>query len=159
MKQIVPIAFVVMIAATAPHLSTVLAAAASARSALGAVALAKAAGAVKVTLNYNGKGTVDGSHRVWVWLFTSPDLGPNSMPIAELSVDSNGGVATFEAVSAERVWIAAAFDEQGVMSGNAPPPSGAPLGMYVGSDGVPKSVVPGDAATAVLTFNDSTRMP
>ena len=150
MKQIVPIAFVVMIAATAPHLSTVLAAAASARV---------AAGAVKVTLNYNGKGTVDGSHRVWVWLFTSPDLGPNSMPIAELSVDSNGGVATFEAVSAERVWIAAAFDEQGVMSGNAPPPSGAPLGMYVGSDGVPKSVVPGDAATAVLTFDDAFRMP
>ena len=32
MKQIVPIAFVVMIAATAPHLSTVLAAAASARA-------------------------------------------------------------------------------------------------------------------------------
>jgi hypothetical protein len=150
MKQIVPIAFAVMIAATAPHLSTVLAAAASARV---------AAGTVKVTLNYKGKGTVDGSHRVWVWLFTSPDLGPNSMPIAELSVDSNGGVATFESVSAERVWIAAAFDEQGVMSGNAPPPSGIPVGIYMGGDGVPKSVVPSDAATAVLTFDDSFRMP
>ena len=61
-----------MIAATAPHLSTVLAAA-SAPSALGAVALAKVAGTVKVTLNYKGKGTVDGSHRVWVWLFATPD--------------------------------------------------------------------------------------
>ena len=150
MKQIVPIAFVVMIAATAPHLSTVLAAAASARV---------AAGTVTVTLNYKGQGTVDGSHRVWVWLFTSPDLGPNSMPIAELSVDRNGGVATFEGVSAERVWIAAAFDEQGVMGGNAPPPSGIPVGIYMGSDGVPKSVVPGDAAAAVLTFDDSFRMP
>lgn len=150
MKQIVPIAFVVMIAATAPHLSTVLAAAASARV---------AAGTVKVTLNYKGKGTVDGSHRVWVWLFTSPDIGPNSMPIAELSVDRNGGVVTFEGVSAERVWIAAAFDEQGVMSGNAPPPSGAPVGLYMGSDGMPKSVVPGDAAAAVLTFDDSMRIP
>ena len=150
MKQIVPIAFVVMIAATAPHVSTVLAAAATARV---------AAGTVKVTLNYKGKGTVDGSHRVWVWLFTSPDLGPNSIPIAELSVDSNGGVATFEGVSAERVWIAAAFDHQGVMSGNAPPPSGAPVGVYLGSDGAPKSVEPGDAATAVVTFDDSFRMP
>jgi hypothetical protein len=159
MKQIVPIAFVVMIAATAPHLSTVLAAAAGARSALGAAALAQEAGTVKVTLNYKGKGTVDGSHRVWVWLFTSPDLGPTSMPIAELSVDSNGGVATFEGVSAERVWIAAAFDEQGVMSGNAPPPSGIPVGIYMGADGVPKAVVPGDAAAAVLTFDDSFRMP
>jgi len=150
MKQIVPIAFVMMIAATAPHLSTVLAAAASARV---------AAGTVKVTLNYKGKGTVDGSHRVWVWLFTSPDIGPNAMPIAELTVDSNGGVATFEGISAERVWIAAAFDEQGMMSGNAPPPSGTPVGVYIGADGVPKGVVPGDAATAVLTFDDSFRMP
>jgi hypothetical protein len=159
MKPIVPIAFVVMIAATAPHLSTVLAAAAGARSALGAAALVKAAGTVTVTLTYKGKGTVDGSHRIWVWLFTSPDLGPNSMPIAELSVDSNGGEATFEGISAERVWIAAAFDEQGVMSGNAPPPSGIPVGVYMGSDGAPKSVVPGDAATAVLTFDDAFRMP
>ena len=159
MKQIVPIAFVVMIAATAPHLSTVLAASASARSALGAVALAKVAGTVKVTLNYKGKGTVDGSHRVWVWLFATPDIGPNAMPIAELTVDKNGGVATFEGISGERVWIAAAFDEQGVMSGNAPPPPGTPVGVLIGTDGVPKGVVPGDPATAVLTFDDSFRMP
>ena len=149
MKQVVPIAFVVMIAATAPHLSTVLAAAASVR----------AAGTVKVTLNYKGKGTVDGSHRVWVWLFATPDIGPNAMPIAELSVDRNGGVVSFDGISAERVWIAAAFDEQGVMSGNAPPPSGTPVGVYVGSDGAPKGVAPGDAATALLTFDDSFRMP
>ncbi len=160
MKQIVPIAFVVMIAATAPHLSTVLAAAASARVASGTVALAKvAAGSVKVTLNYKGKGTVDGSHRVWVWLFTSPDIGPNSMPIAELTVDQNGGVATFDGISAERVWIVAAFDEQGAMSGQGPPPSGTPVGIYMGSDGIPKGVAPGDAVTAVLTFDDSQRMP
>ena len=150
MKQIVPIAFVVMIAATAPHLRTVLAAAASARV---------TAGSVKVALNYKGKGTVDGSHRVWVWLFASPDIGPNSMPIAELTVDKNGGVATFDGISAERVWIVAAFDEQGVMSGQGPPPSGTPVGIYMGSDGMPKGVAPGDAATAVLTFDDSQRMP
>ena len=76
MKQIVPIAFVVMIAATAPHLSTVLAAAASARAPRAPKPWRMAAGTVKVTLNYKGKGTVDGSHRVWVWLFTSPDIGP-----------------------------------------------------------------------------------
>ena len=150
MKQIVPIAFVVMIAATAPHLSTVLAAAASARV---------AAGTVKVTLNYKGKGTVDGSHRIWVWLFATPDIGPNAMPIAELTVDKNGGVATFEGISGERVWIAAAFDEQGVMGGNAPPPTGTPVGVFMGADGVPKGVAPGDPATTVLTFDDSFRMP
>lgn len=150
MRQIVPIAFVVMIAATAPHVSTVLAAAASARV---------AAGTVKVTLNYKGKGTVDGSHRVWVWLFNTPDIGPNAMPIAELSVDSNGGTVTFEGVSAERVWIAAAFDEQGAMSGQGPPPSGTPVGVYAGADGAPMGVVPDDKTPAVLTFDDSFRMP
>lgn len=117
------------------------------------------AGSVKVTINYKGEGTVDGSHRLWVWLFSSPDIGPGSMPIAEMSIDTNGGVAVFDGVTAERVWIAAAFDEQGTMSGNAPPPPGSPVGLYVGSDGAPRGVTPGDTADAVLTFDDSQRMP
>ena len=100
-----------------------------------------AAGTVKVTVNYKGKGTVDAQHRVWVWLFTSPDIGPGSMPIAEISIDANGALATFDGIDAERVWIAAAFDESGTMSGNAPPPSGSPVGVLAGSDGAPKSVV------------------
>lgn len=118
-----------------------------------------AAGTAKVTITYTGKGTVDGSHRLWVWLFTSPDIGPGSMPIAEMSVDRNGGVAVFEGVMAERVWIAAAFDEQGVMTGNAPPASGSPVAIYVGSDGLPRALALADTAEAALTFDDSQRMP
>ena len=39
--------------------------------------------AVNVTVKYNGKGgVVDANHRIWVWLFTSPDIGPGSTPIA-----------------------------------------------------------------------------
>lgn len=117
------------------------------------------AGSVKVTINYKGQGTVDGSHRLWVWLFSSPDIGPGSMPVAEMSIDTNGGVAVFDGVTAERVWIAAAFDEQGTMSGGAPPPPGSPVGLYVGSDGAPRGVTPGDTADAALTFDDSQRMP
>ena len=117
------------------------------------------AGTVKVTINYTGKGSVNSSHRVWVWLFSSPDIGPGSMPVAEMSIDTNGGVAVFDGVTAERVWIAAAFDEQGTMSGNAPPPPGSPVGLYVGSDGAPRGVTPGDTADAALTFDDSQRMP
>jgi hypothetical protein len=159
MKQIVPIAFVVMIAATAPHLSTVLAAAGGAPHA-SAVALAKvAAGAVKVTLNYKGKGTVDGTHRVWVWLFDTPNLGPGSMPIAQASIDKNGDVVVFDGIAAEQVWVAAAFDEQGVMGGDGPPPSGTPVGVYAGPDGAPKSVTPGDQGAVTLTFTDAFRMP
>ena len=150
MRSLAPLALIVLMATAATHRGTVVAASADARV---------AAGTVKVTLTYKGKGTVDDAHRVWVWLFDTPVIGPASMPIAELSVDKNGSTATFEGVSAERVWIAAAYDERGVMMGNAPPASGSPLGIYVGSDGAPRSLVPGDSTVAVLTFDDSFRMP
>ena len=149
MKQIAPFAFVMLMATAAMHLSTALAASAGERV---------TAGTVKVMVNYKGKGTVDAKHRVWVWVFNSPDIGPGSMPIAEASIDANGAVATFEGIDAERVWIAAAFDETGSMSGNAPPPSGSPVGIFTGPDGAPKSVVPGEPAV-VLTFDDSFRLP
>ena len=116
-------------------------------------------GTVKITVKYAGKGTVDGSHRVWVWLFSSPEIGPGSMPIAQTSIDQNGTVAMFDNVAAERVWVAVAFDEQGVMAGDGPPPSGTPIGLYVGSDGAPRAVTPGDTADATLVFDDSMRMP
>jgi len=150
MRSFAPFAFVVLVATAAMHSSPAVAASAGARV---------AAGTVKVTLNYKGKGTVDDSHRVWVWLFATPDIGPGSMPIAEASVDKNGAIATFDGISEERVWIAVAYDEKGSMTGSAPPPSGTPVGLYVGSDGAPRSVVPGDSTVAVLTFDDSFRMP
>ena len=149
MKQIAPFAFVMLMATAAMHLTTAVAASAGARV---------TAGTVKVTVNYKGKGTVDAKHRVWVWLFASPDIGPGSMPIAELSIEANGTVATFDGIDAERVWIAAAYDESGSMSGNAPPPSGSPVGVFVSTEGAPKSVAPGESAV-VLTFDDSFRMP
>ena len=149
MKQIAPFAFVLLMATAAMHLTTAVAASAGARV---------AAGTVKVTVNYKGKGTVDATHRIWVWLFTSPDIGPGSMPIAELSISANGELATFDGIDADRVWIAVAFDESGTMSGSAPPPSGSPVGLFVGSDGAPKSVAPGGPAEAV-TFDDTVRMP
>ena len=149
-RSFAPFAFVVLMATAAMHLSTAVAASAGARV---------AAGTVKVTINYKGKGTVDDSHRVWVWLFATPDIGPGAMPIAELSVDKNGAIATFDGIAEERVWIAAAYDEKASMSGSAPPPPGTPVGLYVGSDGAPRSVVTGDSTVAVLTFDDSFRMP
>ena len=91
MKAIAPFAFVVLMATAAMHL-TIAVAASSHRSPEGA----KADGSVKVTVNYKGKGTVDGTHRLWVWLFASPDIGPGSMPIAQGSIEKNGGVATFD---------------------------------------------------------------
>ena len=116
------------------------------------------AGAVKVSVTYKGKGAVDANHRIWVWLFDTPDIGPGSMPIAESSIDSNGGAATFDVIDAKRVYIAVAFDESGTMNGNAPPPSGSPIGILLSKDGAPRSVAPDEDAVSVM-FDDSQRMP
>lgn len=116
------------------------------------------AGTVNVTVNYKGSGTVDGSHRVWVWLFDSPDIGAGSMPIAQMSIAKNGDVAAFD-VSNDRVWIAVAFDEKGAMTGNEPPPSGTPIGIYASSTGAPEAVTPGAKGAVTVTFDDSQRMP
>ena len=156
MKQIAPFAFVVLMATAAVHLTTAVAASAGARTFVNGVTVV--AGTVKVSITYKGKGTVDANHRIWVWLFDTPDIGPGSMPIAELSISANGGTASFDGIDAKRVWVAAAFDESGNMTGNAPPASGSPIGVLVGPDGTPKSVVPGEDA-AVMTFDDSQRMP
>ena len=117
-----------------------------------------AAGTVNVTVNYQGSGTVDAGHRVWVWLFDTPEIGPNAVPIAEMSVEKNGDTASFE-VGNERVWIAVAFDEKGVMTGNAPPAPGSPIGIHASSTGAPDAVTPGAKGVIVLTFDDSQRMP
>ena len=119
---------------------------------------AMSAGSVKVTVNYTGAGKIDGAHRVWVWLFETPEIGPGSIPIAEMSVEKNGEAASFE-VGNERVWIAVAYDEKGVMTGNAPPAPGSPIGIHASSTGAPEAVTPGAKGAIVLTFDDSQRMP
>lgn len=113
---------------------------------------------VRVTVKYTGKGAVDETHPLWLWLFDTPEIGPGSMPIAVLSVGKNGDTATFESVAAAKVWIAAAYDVNGTMSASAPPPSGTPVGVYASSTGAPEGVKPGDTP-AILTFDDSFRIP
>ncbi len=116
------------------------------------------AGAVKVTVKYTGKGDVDKTHNLWIWLFDTPDIGPGSFPIGELSLDRNGGAVTFNDVSAEKVWIAVAYDINGTMTGNGPPASGSPIAIHMEAGG-PAPVSPGDKAEVTITFDDSQRMP
>ena len=119
---------------------------------------AVAAGNVKVTVHYKGKGTVDASHKIWVWLFDTPNIGAGSMPIDQSSLDANGAEIVFSGVAPSEVWIAVAFDEQGAMMGDGPPPTGTPIGILM-KDGKPASVPPGDNGIAVVTFDDTMRMP
>ena len=117
------------------------------------------AGTVKVTVNYKGKGNVDASHKLWVFLFDTPNIGPGSMPIDMTSIERNGAEAVFQNVAGDKVYIAVAFDESGSMMGDAPPPTGSPVGILAGPDGAPSAVTPGDAKGAVLNFDDTIRMP
>ena len=115
---------------------------------------------VNVTVKYTGAGTVDATHRIWVWIFDTPNIGPDAMPIGEQSISKNGGTATFSTTT-KQVYIALAFDEQGGFMGQAPPPSGTPVAMYGmnGPDGQPEPVVPGDKGGVAITFDDTMRMP
>lgn len=111
-----------------------------------------------MTIHYKGKGKVDASHKLWVWLFDTPNIGPGSMPIDQVALDKNDIDAVFEGVAGDKVYIAAAFDETGGMMGDAPPPTGTPIGILIGKEG-PSAVLTGAKDAAVLTFDDSQRMP
>lgn len=116
------------------------------------------AGAVKVTIHYKGKGKVDGSHKIWVWLFDTPSIGPGAMPIDQSSTEKNDAEVVFDGVAPSQVYIAVAFDETGAMMGDGPPPTGTPIGI-LSVNGAPSGVTPGEKGVAVLTFDDSLRMP
>ena len=115
------------------------------------------AGAVKVTVNYKGKGKVDASHKIWVYVFDSPNIGAGSQPVDLTSLDKNGAEASFD-VTLNQVWIAVAFDEQGSMTGDGPPPTGSPVGILLGAQG-PQPVTPGEKGVVTLNFDDTQRMP
>ena len=118
-----------------------------------------AAGAVKITVTYKGKGTVDSSHKLWVYLFDSPNIGAGSMPIGQLALEKNGTDAVFDSVAGDKVYVAVAFDESGAMMGDGPPPTGSPIGILMGPDGTPNGIPPGAKAPVALNFDDTIRMP
>ena len=150
MKRVLTIAAVALLVAIAqPH--SVLNAAPFAATAN--------AGTVKVTIHYKGKGKVDASHKLWVWIFDSPNIGAGSMPMGQVSLDKNDAEAVFDGIAVGKAYIAAAFDETGSMMGDAPPPTGTPIGVLMGSDGMPSAVIPDGTGAVALTFDDSQRMP
>jgi len=120
---------------------------------------ADTASAVSITVKYEGKGTVDASHKIWVWLFDTPEIGPGSIPIAEDSMAKNGGTVNFPSVAAP-VYIAVAYDEQGGFAGQAPPPPGSPIGLYgsKGPNDKPVPVTPGPKGAVKMVFTDAQRM-
>ena len=140
MKKVLTSVVVILLACLAPPAGVLNA----------APAVTVVAGAVKITVTYKGKGTVDTSHKLWVWLFDTPNIGAGSMPIDQIALDKNGTEAVFENVAGDKVYVAVAFDEKGAMMGDGPPPTGSPIGILMGPDGTPNGITPGGKAPVAL---------
>ncbi len=117
---------------------------------------AQEGGKLKVTVNYNGPGTVDASHELHVWVFDTPNITADSVPLAAETLTANGGSLNFSGLPKE-VYIAAAFDEKGDYDGSAAPPAGTPIVIY-GDAGVAKAIATGSEAVVNVVFDDSQRM-
>ncbi len=122
--------------------------------------------ALKVTISYEGKGKVDKSHGIYLFLFDTPDFVQNAsgvVPIAFQSVYSNGETVTISGLTAENVYMTVAYDEAGNYSlSSGPPPSGSPVALYKPGDPQPPTAVKleeGKAVEVKFSFDDSFRMP
>jgi hypothetical protein len=117
---------------------------------------------LEVKLNYTGAGKVDQNHKIFVFLFDSPDfMQGNGMPIGSQSATAKDQTVTFSNLSAATVYVAAAFDPKGEYDGmSGPPPAGSSMGLYFKDPGTPAPVnlEAGKTAHIDLAFDDSIKM-
>ena len=118
---------------------------------------AAAGGAVAVTVNYTGKGVVDATHEILVFLFANPNIGPDSNPLgAPQIVTKNGQTVTFQGVTTSPVYVVAVYDEASVYDGRSEPPTGTPIGFYAkDAKSPPTAVTPGAKTAIKLSFDGS----
>jgi hypothetical protein len=121
---------------------------------------AAASGKLDVVVNYTGQGAVDQDHRVWIWLFDTPNITVDAEPIATGVVSSNGAGYKFVGLP-KQVYVAAAYDAKGGYDGTSgAPPSGTPYTIYGGGSGAATPVpTGGDDASVNVSFDDSLRIP
>jgi hypothetical protein len=110
-----------------------------------------------VTVSYTGKGPVDATHEILVFLFTNPDISAQSEPVGMQTITKSGGTATFKGVVHETVYVVMVYDEQANYDGQSgPPPAGAPIGNY-GKGGKILPVKPAETPKIKATFDGSVR--
>jgi hypothetical protein len=114
------------------------------------------AGDVSVTVTYTGKGKVDDTHEILVFLFDHPTPSVGSVPMEVQVTTKSGGTVTFKNVATTPVYITVAYDEAANYDGTAPPPTGTPIGSYQ-KEGKTIPVTPGPTAKIKLSFDDSVR--
>lgn len=114
-------------------------------------------------LSYTGAGTVNEKHKLYVFLFDSPDFikGEQIPPIGAKTAVTKSETLTFT-VTTSPVYIVAAYDIAGTYDGQSgPPPSGSPVTVYMTEPGVPTpiKIEAGKTAEVELTFDDTIKMP
>jgi len=118
---------------------------------------------LKAKMNYTGAGTVDEKHKIFLFVFDSPDfMQGGSMPVGFGSASAKDGTITVADLSVSPVYVAVCYDPTGAYDGQSgPPPSGASMGVYAKTPGTPDPVKidPGKTTEVTVTFNDSSKMP
>jgi hypothetical protein len=110
-----------------------------------------------VTVTYQGKGTVDATHRIIAWAFTDPDITSASRPVGTEFTSKNGDTLTFKNLSSP-VYVFVAFDETGRYDGvSGPPPHGLPCATFRKAPKTPPVALTPGAAPVKFTFDDSER--
>ncbi len=117
---------------------------------------------LQVKLNYAGSSTVDAKHKIFVFLFDTPDFMQGGvMPIASGSATAKGETVTIPNIVAATVYVVAAFDPNGAYDGaSGPPPQGSSMGLYSKEEGTPAPVKlePGKPGQVELKFDDSMKI-
>jgi hypothetical protein len=118
---------------------------------------------LKIKLSYTGTGKVDASHKIFVFLFDSPDfVKGDAMPIATGSATAKDETVTFNEIGTSPVYFVAAYDPSGGYDGTSgPPPSGSSIGLRSSNPGQPDAVKiePGKTVLIELAFDDAVKMP
>jgi len=118
---------------------------------------------LKAKMNYTGAGTVDEKHKIFLFVFDSPDFQQGGvMPIGGGSTVAKDGTVTVANLTVSPIYVAVCYDPTGAYDGQSgPPPSGAPMGMYAKTPGTaePVKIDAGKTAEITVQFDDSFKMP
>ncbi|MGD0669856.1 MAG: hypothetical protein ABSB23_20140 [Bryobacteraceae bacterium] len=118
---------------------------------------------LKAKISYSGAGAVDEKHKIFLFVFDSPDfMQGGSMPIGSGSTSAKDGTVTVSDLSVSPIYVAVAYDPKGEYDGQSgPPPSGSSMGLYAKTPGTPEPVKiePGQTGEITVAFDDSAKMP
>jgi hypothetical protein len=115
-------------------------------------------GQVDVTVAYTGKGPVDATHEIWVFLF---DTAParHAKPLMTQTIKRSGDTAVFKGVTQDPSYVAVAYDEVGDYDGTAaPPPIGTPIAYYSTDGKTASPLKTAGGAKIKISFNDTRRV-